>query len=227
MTVTATLGGTTTFATDKTVSVTVGRDGDAAVSGTDYTKVDAFEITIAAGRSSGSKTFTLTPTADALDEADETLTVHATAAGLTISDASVAISDDDATPELTIGDASVAEGGTAEFTVTLSAVSGRDVTVQWTTGDDPAEGAAQATADSDYTAVTTARTATIAAGSTTATIEVETTEDVIDEPDETFIVTLASPTNATLGTSSVGTGTITDDDAAPTEGKPLQDAGPG
>ncbi len=220
VTVTATLGGTTTFATDKTVSVTVGRDGDAAVSGTDYTKVDAFEITIAAGRSSGSKTFTLTPTADALDEADETLTVHATAAGLTISDAGVAITDDDATPELTVGDASVAEGGTAEFTVTLSAVSGRDVTVQWTTGDDPAEGAAQATADSDYTAVTTARTATIAAGDTTAKVEVQTTEDAIDEPDETFVVTLASPTNATLGTSSVGTGTITDDDAAPTEGKP-------
>ena len=125
--------------------------------------------------------------------------MHATAPNLTISDAEVTITDDDAEPTVTIADASVAEGGKAEFTVTLDAVSGRDVTVQWTTGDDGTEGAKQATADTDYTAQSSAATLTIAAGSATGTIEVQTTEDTIAEGAETFTVTLASPTNATLG----------------------------
>ena len=216
VTVTATLAGSVTFTADTTVAVTVGKDGDTAVSDTDYTGVSGFSITITAGELSGEKTFSLAPRQDTLDEDDEKLTVHATATDLTIADAEVTITDDDALPELTIADASVAEGGKAEFTVTLDVVSGRDVTVQWTTGDDGAEGAKQATADTDYTARTTAQTLTIAAGSRTGTIEVQTTEDTIAEGAETFTVTLASPTNATLGSSSTATGTITDDDTAPT-----------
>ena len=216
VTVTATLAGSTTFAANKTVAVKVGKDGDAAESGTDYTAVSDVTLTITAGQKSGQGTFSLAPRQDTLDEDDETLTVHATAEGLTISDAEVSITDDDALPELTIADASVAEGGKAEFTVTLDAVSGRDVTVQWTTGDDDTQGAKQATADTDYTAQTTAQTLTIKAGSRSGTIEVQTTEDSIAEGAETFTVTLASPTNATLGSSSTATGTITDDDTAPT-----------
>ncbi len=216
VTVTATLAGSVTFDADKTVTAKVGKDGDTAISGTDYTAVSDVTLTITAGQKSGQGTFSLAPRQDTLDEDDEKLTVHATASGLTISDAEVTITDDDAEPELTIADASVAEGGKAQFPVTLDAVSGRDVTVQWTTGDDGAEGAKQATADTDYTAQTTAQTLTIAAGSATGTIEVQTTEDTIAEDAETFTVTLASPTNATLGTTKTATGTITDDDTAPT-----------
>ncbi len=216
VTVTATLAGSVTFDADKTVTVTVGKDGDTAISGTDYTAVSDVTLTITAGESSGKQTFSLAPRQDTLDEDDEKLTVHATATGLTIADAEVTITDDDALPELTIADASVAEGGKAEFAVTLDAASGRDVTVQWTTGDDGTQGANQATADTDYTAQTTAQTLTIAAGSATGTIEVQTTEDTIAEGEETFTVTLASPSNATLGSSSTATGTITDDDTAPT-----------
>ena len=216
VTVTATLAGSVTFNADTTVAVKVGKAGDTAISGTDYTGVSGFSITITAGQSSGQGTFSLAPRQDTLDEDNEKLTVHATATGLTISDAEVTITDDDTLPELTIADASVAEGGKAEFTVTLDAVSGRDVTVQWTTGDDGAQGANQATAGTDYTAQTTAQTLTIAAGSATGTIEVQTTEDSIVEGAETFTVTLASPTNATLGSSSTATGTITDDDTAST-----------
>ena len=215
VTVTATLAGSVTFDADKTVTVTVGKDGDTAISGTDYTAVSDVTLTITAGESSGKQTFSLAPRQDTLDEDDEKLTVHATATGLTIADAEVTITDDDALPELTIADASVAEGGKAEFAVTLDAASGRDVTVQWTTGDDGTEGAKQATADTDYTAQSSAATLTIAAGSATGTIEVQTTEDSVAESDETFTVTLASPTNATIGTSTA-TGTITDDDTAPT-----------
>ena len=215
VTVTASLSGSVTFDADTTVSVKVGKQGDSAISGTDYRAVSDVMLTITAGASSGEKTFTLTPTDDALDEDDEKLTVFATAAGLTVSDAEVMITDDDALPELTVADASVAEGGKAQFTVTLTPVSGRDVSVQWTTGDDGADGANQATADSDYTAQSTAATLTITAGSASGTVEVQTTEDSVAEGAETFAVTLASPTNATLGTPAMATGTITDDDAAP------------
>ncbi len=122
------------------------------------------------------------------------------------------ITDDDDTPTLTIDDVTVEEGETAEFTVTLSAAAGRDVSFEYTTGDDTTTGAKQATTDVDYTAVSTAQTLTIAAGDTTAKISVPTADDGAIEDDETFVVTLASPINATLGTGSVGTGTITDND---------------
>ncbi len=213
--VTATLSGGKTFPTNKTLSVKVGLGGDGAVSGTDYAAVSSFNLTIPSGQSSGQHTFTLAPIQDALDEENETITVHSASPELTVKSASLAITDDDALPVLTIGDANVSEGETAEFKLTLNPVSGRDVTVQWTTGDDPVQGANQATADTDYTAVTTAQTATIAAGSTTAAIKVQTTQDTAVESDETFIVTLATPTNATLGSPSVGTGTITDSGAPP------------
>ena len=216
VTVTATLAGSVTLNTDTTVRVTVGKDGDSAVSDTDYTGVAAFDLTISAGEISGQQTFSLTPTNDTLDEDNESLTVHATADGITIDDAEVTITDDDAMPELTIADASVTEGDKATFTVALIPASGRDVSFQWTTGDDGADGASQATADTDYTAQTTAQTVTINAGDTSATVEVQTTEDTIAENDETFVVTLASPTNASLGSSSNATGTITDNDTAPT-----------
>ena len=140
VTVTATLAGSTTFNTDKTVAVKVGKNGDTAVSGTDYTGVSDFDITITGGQSSGQQTFTLTPEQDSLDEGNEKLTVHATAAGLTISDAEVTVTDDDPPPTVTVGNATATEGDKAEFTVTLGAVSGRDVTVEWTTGDDSTRG---------------------------------------------------------------------------------------
>jgi hypothetical protein len=63
--------------------------------------------------------------------------------------ATLTIVDDDATPTLSIGDASVAEGngGTsaANFTVTLSAASGRPVTVGYAAADGTAT-----VADNDY-----------------------------------------------------------------------------
>ena len=45
------------------------------------------------------------------------------------------ITDDDPTPTLTINDRSTGESGTASFTVSLSAVSGKTVTVQYATSD--------------------------------------------------------------------------------------------
>ena len=93
------------------------------------------------------------------------------------------------------------EGGNAVFTVTLSAVSGRDVTVNYATAD------GSAAAGSDYTAAN--GILTIAAGIPTGTVEVTTlTDDDSSESEETFTLTLTNPSNATLGTNFTGTGRI-------------------
>ncbi len=127
----------------------------------------------------------------------------------------VTVTDDDGEPTLAIADASAAEGEAITFTVTRSGATGAAASVQWATAADASEGATQATAGTDYTAVTTARTLSFAKGDTTKTLTVATTEDTLDEPVETFLVRLTGATGATVGDAEA-TGTITDDDAAPT-----------
>ena len=78
----------------------------------------------------------------------------------------------------------------ATFTVTLDAVSGQAVTVDWETSD------GTATAGEDYTAGN--GTLTFAPGETSKTFDVAVTGDTVDEADETFTVTLSGPSNATL-----------------------------
>jgi ribosomal protein L35AE/L33A len=150
---------------------------------------------------------------DVLDEADETFTVGlSSASGATIADGQgvATIRDDDATPSLTVSDASVTEGDTgttsAVFTVSLSAASGLPVTVAYATAD------GTAVAGGDYTA--TSGTLTFPAGTTTRTVSVSVLGDLVSEPTETFSLNLSQPANATLARSQ-GVGTITDNDAVP------------
>jgi len=56
---------------------------------------------------------------------------------------------------------------------------------------------------------------TLSASQTTGTATITITNDTIDEPDETVILTMGDPTNATKGTTTVHTATITDDDLPP------------
>ena len=189
-----------------------------ATSGTDYTGITAGTLTFAAGVTS--RTITVAVTGDTTDEADETVVVVVTlsgaSAGSRIATANGAgtITDDDVAPTLSIDSPSVAEGtgatgGTLTFTVSLSAASGKQVTVGYADA-----GTGTATSGTDYTAVT-AGTLTFAASETSRTFTVSVTGDAEDEPNETIVVTLGSPTNAMFseGASSLaGTGTITDDD---------------
>ena len=213
VTVTAAVNGATRYPDEKTVRVTVG--GGTAISGTDYAAVAAFDVTIGAGAASAQGTFDLTPTQDTLYEGDETIDVSGASAGLAVAKAEVSITDDDGAPSLAIADASAAEGDALTFTVTRSGATGAAASVQWATAADAREGATQATAGTDYTAVTTARTLSFAEGDTTKTFTVATTEDTVDEPDETFAVELSGATGATIS-DAAAIGTITDDDAAPT-----------
>ena len=111
------------------------------------------------------------------------------------------------TPTLAISDAKGGEdAGVLEFVVSLSTASSETVTVNYATAD------RTATAGSDYTA--TSGVLTFAPGNTDAqTIEVQITDDAVDEDveAETFTVTLSGAANATLQ-DATATGTIDDDD---------------
>jgi hypothetical protein len=105
--------------------------------------------------------------------------------------------------EATTSDAVESNTG-LNLAVNLSAASGQAVTVSYTvTGT--------ATSGTDYTLAN--GTATIAVGSTSTNIVLVITEDALGETNETVIVTLSSPSNASLGANTAHTHTITDDDA--------------
>ena len=191
-----------------------------ATSGTDYTALTAGTLTFTAGTTT--QTIDVSVTGDAADEADETVAIALSApvnAALGLAAGTGTITDDDDAPTVSINSPSVAEGtgatgGTLRFTVSLSAASGRPVRVAYArTGGTATAGAAGAPG-TDYTALT-AGTLTFTAGTTSRTIDVAVTGDAADEPAETVVVTLSAPVNATLATGA-GTGTITDDDDAPT-----------
>ena len=149
--------------------------------------------------------------ADSLDEANETVTLTiSSASNATISDATatLTITDDDATPSLSIADVSGNEtAGNRQFTVTLSAASGLAVTVNYATSD------GTATAGADYTASN--GTLTIAAGATTATFNVGVLADSIDEANETATLTLSGVSSTATISDATATLTITDDDNPP------------
>ena len=94
------------------------------------------------------------------------------------------------------------------ITVDLSAASTQNVTVDYAvTGTATGSG-------TDYTLAN--GTLTISAGSTSGSITIASiVDDSLDETNETVVVTLSSPNNATLGSDSVHTYTINDNDDAP------------
>ena len=107
---------------------------------------------------------------------------------------------------LSVADVSAEEGEALTFTVALSPPSTETVTVDWATSD------GTATSGIDFTAGT--GTLTFTAGDTEQTFTVATIEDVTDQSNETFTVTLSNATNATIA-GATATGTIKDDDAPP------------
>ncbi|MBL9139058.1 MAG: M10 family metallopeptidase C-terminal domain-containing protein [Verrucomicrobiales bacterium] len=116
------------------------------------------------------------------------------------------------TPILVIDDPSIEEGDTGitnlVFTVTLSSVSDKVVTVCYHTNPDTALNIV------DYSS--TSWTLVFEPGETVKTVEIPILGDDIDEIDEQFEVLLSQPYNATIDAANdTGTGTIIDDDDAP------------
>ena len=200
----------------ETITVAYATSNGTARAGQDYTGTQRGSLTIAARSRTG--TISVRVLDDDYEEKDETFTVALKdPRGATIDPAERkavgTILDDDGVPPpppgqptLDIDDVTVAEnGGSAEFTVRLSASSTDDVTVAYATSNGTAR------AGQDYTAA--GGTLTIAAGSTSGTISVRVLDDEYVEGNETFTVTLSEPVNATIANGE-GVGTITDDDRA-------------
>ena len=131
ITVTGTLNGVAR-PSDTEVTVAVGDSADSASEGTDYATVADLTLTIDAGETTGTASFTLTTTDDDVDEGDETLSVMGTttASDLSVTGTTATIVDDDergvtvSTPTLT-----VPEGGTTIYTVVLQSQPTATVTV--------------------------------------------------------------------------------------------------
>lgn len=123
----------------------------------------------------------------------------------TQSTATVTILDDDNVPTLSVGNVRVAEPpagtATARFLATLSRAHDNPVSFAWTTQN------VTASAGSDYSAA--GGTVTIAAGDTSAYLDVTILADAVVEPDETFRLFFSNPVS--LGLPQVHAyGTIVD-----------------
>ena len=161
------------------VNVTVGRSGDSAASGTDYTSVAGFVLTIPARQTTGTATFTLTPDDDEVAEGAEEITVHGTASGLTVDDVTLTLNDDDqasASVSLSVDPASVSEDAGAvsvQVTAELDGAAGLEPTVVNVTVGRAGDSAASGT---DYASVA-GFVLTIPAGQTTGTATFTLTPD--------------------------------------------------
>ena len=129
------------------------------------------------------------------------------------------IVDDDPPPMVSVSDASATEGDEVEFKISLSVPIERPVHVDLKPEVGPGD---TATLHGDFDG--SGGSLSMYGGGTARpsfTVRVATSDDDIDEEDETFTVRLSNPIGATLG-DATATGTIIDDDGTPTS-PPLSD----
>jgi chitinase len=197
------------------VTVDYGTANGTAQAGVDYSPVNG-SLTFDAGVTT--QEIRILVTGDSQIEPDETFTVSLSNAqnatlNATASQATVTIINDDLPPpELSVAATEITEGqsGTsnAVITVQLSRAATLPVSVSYATAD------GSATAGSDYTA--SSGTLHFAAGETRQTINIPVVGDTFFEANETFLLKLSDPLNATLSaTASQSTVTIINDDTAP------------
>jgi hypothetical protein len=197
------------------VSVNYATANGTAAAGADYASTLG-TLTFAASESS--RTISVPIVGDTLDEYDEQFFVNLlSAAGGVITDSQAVgtIQDNDAAPLVTINDVSRNEGNRGNtsfvFTVSLSAVSGKDVFVNFATANGTGT-----IADIDY--VATSGSVHFAPGQTTATITVTVRGDKKRESNETFFVNLTGAIDGTISDSQ-GVGTMLNDDGGSGGGK--------
>ncbi len=175
----------------------------------DYT-LSAASITILAGQQSGYTTLTLVN--DLLDEDNETVVFALDlSSSLNLSPGNpvsitLQINDEDPTPTVTWSAATQSADesvGAMTATATLSAVSGRAITVPFSVGGTAGN-------PGDYTI--TSSPLTIPAGSPNGAVTITVVGDSQSESNKTVVVSMGTPTNATAGAITTHTATIIDDD---------------
>ena len=205
-------------ATSLIVHVQVTQDGDFATSGQTGTR------SVSLG-SDGTARLTVATVDDVEDEPDGSLTATVEPGDgysphPTNEAASVEVTDNDdppVTPEVAFASATTRaaeNAGTQEVSVTLAPPPAAALTLTYTAG-----GTATAGAGNDYT-LPPAGTLAVAANQATVTIPVALRDDHVAEEPETVILTLIDGPGYTVGTTTVHTLTITDDDTAGIRGSP-------
>lgn len=99
------------------------------------------------------------------------------------------------------------EGGIIDFSITLSGIYEAPLSVNYTTSS------GIATSGVDFTPVS--GTLTFTPPTATQTVSVQTTQDSLVEPDETFFFTISSPSSGATIANSQSVGTIQNDDVPP------------
>jgi hypothetical protein len=194
------------------VSVQFATSDGSAVAGEDYGSAGGTLIFPVGTPSGALIAIPLTIVNDEMDELSEQFTVSlSNAVGASLEEPAtraIAIIDNDPPPNVSVGDCAVVEGDAGQvpcaFTVALSVPSSLTATVAYATAN------GTASAGEDYTS--TGGVLTFPPGSSSQAVAVQVLGDAVVEADETFLVNLSAPVNATLGDSQ-GMGTIGDDDA--------------
>ena len=193
-------------------------DPVSAVNGVDYVSTVS-DVIIPSNQATG--TITVEIIGDTIDEDFETFIVQLSSSSVNATvhpsqgSISETINDDDPEPTVSIADGSGVEGNVetdakdVDLVVTLNPASGKQVIANYTVEAITAE-------QTDYILPDTL-TVTFAPGQITQMISIPIVEDILDEPDETFRVTLTSATNASLPAegateSATAIGTIESDD---------------
>ena len=211
--VTATVNGDT-LTEDTAVRISVA--SGTAIEGTDFAAVADFDLTIAAGATSVSGSFTLAPVDDVLVEDDETVAISGTASGLAVApdpgQATLAIRDDD-THRIALSwtPTEIDESGGEEVTVTATLIGGarsEDTPVGVSIGP------GTATEGTDFAAVADFNL-TIAAGATSASggFTLVPVDDILVEDDETVAISGTAGDLAVAPAAGQAALAIADDDA--------------
>lgn len=196
----------------QTIRVNYSLVDETATKGADYTNL--FDrLVFAPGETT--KTISVPVLGDVLNEVNETFKLQLASpskAAIGDGEGRGTILDNDPIPTISINDISNVEANLLRnFTVSLSAVSGRDVTVKYATANGTAVGGNFDSGDF----FPTSGTLTIPAGQPSAQVSIQTFDDATFEPDETFFLNLSDPTAATISDSQ-GQATIVNNDPIPT-----------
>ena len=208
-------------ASSRTVTVNYVTADAIATAGEDYEAIDEGALTIEPGDTTGA--ITVSGLDDSVDEPDETFEVWLSdPVDVALAEGSGTvtgtITDDDDPPIMSISDAKVREATsgttTLRFSVTLTPQSGKEVTVNYDTS--VGEGAHPATVGDDF--IASNGTLRFEPGDLMAYVDVTVIADRVVESDETLILTLRNPRNASFALGAptiIGTGTIADKPPAP------------
>ena len=169
--------------------------------------------------------FTTTP--DNVYEGDEDFSIDLTngssTTGETISiataSATTTIIDEDAAPTLTIGNASATEGSPLQFTLSLDTASFEDMEFDLavtsgsaTAGTDVESSNFEYWDGSSWQPLTNGTEVTFTAGTTSVLIRIDSIQDGLVEPDETFTLGATVLAGTVTDASDTGSGTIVNDD---------------